>query len=265
MFKELKNSYGNQFQDLFTKLMKKKYGHNYQSTSTNGNIGDLGVDGILNINQIIAFAVYAPEVYTETKAIHKIKSDFNNFIKQRENGYWQYISSYIFVIKRQRIGVTPKVLDLITNLNNNYNFKVGIMTLDDLEEQLIFFDNKPNFQYFKYDVVEIMEYIVRTDFSAQPIDINFPDKLSEIIEKWTKISNTFSKKELEILKNDILKEIYNLSCYLTPKYVHVHHNGYLLFNNDSKEAGDLLRNELRPETLKIRKRITKLLEKIYTY
>lgn len=36
IIEELKNSYGNHFQDLFTKLMKQKYGDRYQATAING-------------------------------------------------------------------------------------------------------------------------------------------------------------------------------------------------------------------------------------
>ena len=128
---ELKNSYGNHFQDLFTKLMKQKYGNRYQATATNGKTGDLKVDGVLDFK--IAYAVYAPEVFTEDKLLKKLDSDFNGFMEIRKNGkYWQQITNYVFIIKNTREGITPKIFDLITNFNQN--FSVKILTMSDLEQ-----------------------------------------------------------------------------------------------------------------------------------
>ena len=39
----------------------------------------------------------------------------------------------------------------------------------------------------------------------------------------------------------------------------------LIFNNDSIEAGNRLRETLRPETFRIRNEIWKLLENLYSY
>lgn len=66
---ELQNSYGNHFQEIFTQLMKEKYSYNYQETSTNGNQGDMKIDGVLNNDT--AFAVYAPETYYDKKLFPK--------------------------------------------------------------------------------------------------------------------------------------------------------------------------------------------------
>lgn len=96
IYDELKMAYGNHFEDLFSKLMKQKYGLRYQAISTSGRNGDMSVDGILDYN--VAFAVYAPEVYREQNAVRKLKSDFNGFMEQRSNGQWGTIKTYCFVI-----------------------------------------------------------------------------------------------------------------------------------------------------------------------
>ena len=53
----------------------------------------------------------------------------------------------------------------------------------------------------------------------------------------------------------------------TVSYTHldVYKRQILMFNNDSIEAGDRLRETLRPETIRIRKKIWKLLEDLYSY
>ena len=73
IYDELKIAYGNHFEDLFSKLMKQKYGLRYQAISTSGRNGDMSVDGVLDYS--VAFAVYAPEVYKEKNAIWKLRSD----------------------------------------------------------------------------------------------------------------------------------------------------------------------------------------------
>ena len=129
IYEELKVAHGEHFQDLFSKLMKEKHGIQYQPTSTYGNVGDMSVDGVLNFNT--AFAVYAPETYNDSKAIEKLKADFNGFIKHRNNGHWSGIQLYYFVIKRERTGITSTIINLIYEFRNV--FPVEIMTMDDLK------------------------------------------------------------------------------------------------------------------------------------
>lgn len=261
---ELQNSYGNHFQDIFTQLMKEKYSYNYQETSTNGNIGDMKVDGILNNDT--AFAVYAPETYNDKKTISKMKLDFNGFLKNRMKGNWQSIEKYIFVIKRDRKGATPTVLDLVTEFNKT--FPVDIFTMDDLEMLtktiLPFSSDGILLNEFKVDITDIMEYIIDTDFAAEPFRISLADEIEANMNKWLKKKNTFKNNSIEELKKEILKTLNGLYSYLTPDYFHAISNGhYLIFNNDSWEVGERLRNELQPQTYKIRKETQELLDKLY--
>lgn len=262
---EMKSAYGNHFQDLFSKLMKEKYGMQYKPTSTNGNIGDLCVDGVLNYNT--AFAVYAPETYNDSKTIEKLKADFNGFLSQRKNGYWNDIETYIFVIKRERTGITSTVLNLISEFR--HIFSVDLMTLDDLEmldnQYLPFSENGKLLEEFKSDVTSIMEYIIETDFSAEPFSINLSDNIElGIVAKWKKKKYVFKEEKCENLKIRILESLCELCSYLTPIYVHALPDGRLLFNNDSWEAGERLRNELQPNIYRIRCNIRDLLEELYS-
>ena len=89
--------------------------------------------------------------------------------------------------------------------------------------------------------------------------------VSFVLEKWKKKKYSFKQQNLEILKNEICMTLAELAQYFSPVYVHNIGNGILMFNNDSIEAGDRLRETLRPETIRIRKKIWKLLEDLYSY
>ena len=265
IYDELKMAYGNHFEDLFSKLMKQKYGLRYQAISTYGRDGDMSVDGMLDYN--IAFAVYAPEVYKEQNAMRKIRSDFDGFMKQRRNGQWGDIQIYCFVIKRERMGITPSVGNLLSSFNKD--FPVRVMTMEDLKEMseghLPFSEDGYLLEEFKTDVTSLMEYIKDIDFSGEPFDIKLVEGVSFVLEKWKKKKYSFKQQNLEILKNEICMTLAELAQYFSPVYVHNIGNGILMFNNDSIEAGDRLRETLRPETIRIRKKIWKLLEDLYSY
>lgn len=266
IYDELKSAYGNYFQDLFSKLMKEKYGMRYKSTSTYGNIGDMGVDGVLDFNT--AFAVYAPEIYNDKKTIEKINKDFENFLNQREKGQWKYIQKYIFVIKRERNGVTSTVLNQISEFK--HTFPVDIMTLDDLllfeKQYLPFSEDGKLLEEFKEDVTSIMEYIIDTDFAAEPFKMSFPDDIKSFLKKWKQKKYIFKKKELKILKKQIFEALYKLYSYLAPGYVHAISEERLLFSNTSEEEHERFVNVFCPDTLRIRKDIYiyNLLEKLYS-
>ncbi len=265
IYNELKMVYGNHFQDLFSKLMKEKFGLRYQPISTYGNIGDKCVDGILDFNT--AFAVYAPETYKDSNAIAKLKSDFYGFIEHRKNGHWKEIQKYIFVVKRERIGVTPTVMNLISEFRNV--FPVEIMTMDDLkiieEGYLPFSEDGRLLLELKKDITDIMEYIIKTDFAAEPFYLSLSDDINNILEKWSKKRYSFKEERMEELRNRILNTLVELCKYMTPLYVHALPNGFLLFNNDSWEAGERLRNELQPQTNRIRCEIGDLLNDLYNF
>ena len=239
IIEELKNSYGNHFQDLFTKLMKQKYGNRYQATATNGKIGDLKVDGILDFK--IAYAVYAPEVFTEDKLLKKLDSDFHGFIEIRKNSkYWQQITNYIFIIKNIREGITPKIFDLITNFNQD--FPVEILTMSDLEQlcngYLPFSKDGVLLNEFKSDSVKILEYILKKDFIAEPFYLEIFDKIEILKEKWSSKTKLFSDENIEAIKISIFNELTNLWNTLIEHGFHLlSDNERCLIDNDTEEKG----------------------------
>lgn len=265
IYKKLKKAYGNHFQDLFSQLMKEKHGMGYQSTSTYGNKGDMSVDGVLDSS--IAFAVYAPETYNDSKAMEKLRSDFNGFIAQRANGNWQGIQKYIFVIKRKRKGITPSVMNLIAEFGQR--FPVGIVTMDDLKKWadgfLPFSEDGRRLVEFKKDVTEIMEYIIKTDFAAEPFCDSLPNNIMNILEKWNKKRYSFNAENLENLRERILSTLRELCSYLDYPYVRALSDGRLLFDNTSYEAGERLREDMQPNVCRIRCSVQALLDELYPY
>ncbi|MDY5305546.1 hypothetical protein [Fusobacterium gastrosuis] len=263
---ELKESYGNHFQNLFTKLMKQKYANGYQSTASNGAIGDLKVDGILDCNT--AFAIYAPEVFEETKLVNKMKSDFSGFMNARSKGYWQNIEKYIFVIKTYRQGVTPRVLSLITDFNKE--FRVEVLTMDDLEilssSDLPFSKDGKLLNEFKNDMVKILEYIIKRDFLAEPFDIYIFDEIDILEEKWSSKTRLFSNIKINEIKIDIFENLINLGNILLNHGVHLLPNSEnLVFRDsgDTPEKGWNLRNVLPNEINKIRINVRDLLDELW--
>ena len=264
-FKDFLESSGTHFEGLFSKLMKSKYGSRYVEISTNGRDGDFKVDGILE--NTTAFAVYAPESYNDKAAQTKLKSDFNGFIMHKNNGNWSQISKYIFVVKRERSGVTPKIMNLISEFNKF--FPVEIWTLQDIESMIlghkIFSNDGILFENFKNEVYEILEYIINTDFASQPFRITLADEIQEsILDKWCKPRFAFETLKIDQLKNDILNALHELCGYLTIEYMHLVSNDMILFNNSSHEEGEKLRNDLQPNSLRIRKRIGELYNELYS-
>jgi hypothetical protein len=120
LYKHLKELDGLAFQHKFTEIMKKIHGENFQDTQIYR--GDKKVDGVLDGNT--AFAVHAPEV------------DYEGFMEYREKNQWTGISSWIFVIKSKRKGVTANVLDFITEKNGVNGVLTGIMTLTDIKNKV---------------------------------------------------------------------------------------------------------------------------------
>ncbi|MFF2484741.1 hypothetical protein [Paenibacillus sp. NPDC058071] len=132
MYKRLKKSDKNHFEDIFSNIMKRINGPNFHQTQTNP--GDKKVDGVLNGDTV--FAVYAPETYKDKEALKKVKSDYEGFIKNRNDGYWSGIKKWIFVIKSPRKGATAPIQSYILNLNGKEEIETGIWTLEDIKKMI---------------------------------------------------------------------------------------------------------------------------------
>ncbi|MEK4671103.1 HNH endonuclease [Niallia sp. FSL R7-0271] len=133
----------------------------------------------------------------------------------------------------------------------------GFMNIDTLNDS----DNE-KFQIFKEDVIDIIEGIIDTDFAAQPFSLELTNELSLIVEKWKKRKNSFDNKIIENIKNDIVHQLQCLSRYfILNDYFHLISGDRLIFNNYPLEKLE----ELRSDTLDIRRSLNNLLEKIDMY
>lgn len=261
LYEELVNSSGNQFQDVFTKLMKSIYGNRYHSTTTYGNVGDMGVDGVLD--KVVAYAVYAPEVYTDEKALLKINEDFSKFLSHYQSGMWSEIKQYVFVVKYIRKGVTPRVINLVSSLNAQ--FPTEILTLDDLkimsEGYMPFTEDGMKFEEFKKDFSDIGEYAVNTDFTGEPIRITYPEEIDSFVKKWNGVNYIFESAHYEELKQKAVLLLNDLLNYLSDEYVQFATGGeYLIFRSDNRDA---IVEYMRPNTTRIRTELANIINEIY--
>ena len=118
---------------------------------------------------------------------------------------------------------------------------------------------------FKSDYSSIIEYCINRDFSAELVDINLSDKIAYLYnDKWRFRSRDFADISLRKLKNNILTALNELTAYLSDRYLRLHEgSGQLIFRNQSWEEGERLREELRPNTIKIREKLRDLYLELY--
>lgn len=118
---------------------------------------------------------------------------------------------------------------------------------------------------FKFDYTSIIEYCINTDFSVELVDINLSEKIASLYnDKWRFRSRDFADVPLRKLKNNILIVLNELTAYLSERYLRLHEgSGQLIFRNQSWEEGDRLREELRPNTIRIREKLRDLYLELY--
>lgn len=145
----VRESKGQQYQDLFTKIMGYA-DSSFHPVKASGNIGDRGNDGWCEDTGKY-YQVYAPEDLSKknNNAIKKMKEDFEKITK-----YWNKISpvkEYIFVVNDKFDGVSPQLCTEINKLKEEYNNslqeeknklqKVSIFLANDLRN-LLFSQNQ---------------------------------------------------------------------------------------------------------------------------
>ena len=127
--------------------------------------------------------------------------------------------------------------------------------------------DKSLLQEFKNDYTVILEYCIRTDFTSELVDINLNDKIYYLcIEKWSKKKYVFQNTNLEELKNEILESLDELREYVSTEFLRLHEpSGKLIFRNGSLDEGCNLRDVFRPNSLRIREELAKLLNRLYSF
>ncbi|MGL5651785.1 MAG: ABC-three component system protein [Paraclostridium sp.] len=116
-------STGNEFESLFYQVMKK-YDRNFIEIKPQGNLGDKKCDGYIKSKGVF-FQVYGPEdasnADTQRYAISKLKKDFEGLYAHTQNGTYELIQEFYFVINTKGTqGIYPDLSDKLTDLSNSY-------------------------------------------------------------------------------------------------------------------------------------------------
>lgn len=117
---------------------------------------------------------------------------------------------------------------------------------------------------FKQDSFEILRYCIDTDISAEPVKITLADEINALLEKWQYDARKISNQEQAQIVAETLKALSEFEGYLSEKYMRYNSNcEALIFRNGSAEEGERLRNELHPESLRIRKALAALFKRMW--
>ncbi|WP_394884015.1 hypothetical protein [Clostridium butyricum] len=120
----LLKSYGNMFQEHFYNLMSCK-NSNFTRIEVQGSIGDRGCDGYLQTEGVF-FQVYGPKetIVTDSSiqryVISKAEGDFLKLLSHINDGYWEPINQYTFVLNNYR-GLFPDLSEKLKELNAKYS------------------------------------------------------------------------------------------------------------------------------------------------
>ncbi|WP_244832990.1 ABC-three component system protein [Clostridium sp. BJN0001] len=127
----LLKSYGNMFQEHFYNVMNF-YNPNFTKIEIQGAVGDRGCDGYLRTEGIF-YQVYGPKETVTTDSniqkyvINKAEGDFIKLRDNINNGYWEPIKQYTFVLNNYR-GIFPDLSEKLKELNVKYSpIKFDIM------------------------------------------------------------------------------------------------------------------------------------------
>lgn len=120
---------------------------------------------------------------------------------------------------------------------------------------------------FKSDYDDILLECIKTDFTAPWVRIELHDDIeNRYQQKWDVQSLKFKNKALRSIVFATLESLSNLTIYLTDKYmraVNTPQGFVLIARNESWEEGNQLRDELRPETMKIRFKLRDLYRELH--
>lgn len=126
-------SYGNQFQENFEKLMFKYY-PNFKKVQAYGNSGDKGNDGFLQDDGIF-FQVYGPISMSssiEKNILQKIQKDIEKLVNASKEKFWENVVEWIFVYNDFGKGITPKISQKLNEMSEKYGIKCHSWGINDL-------------------------------------------------------------------------------------------------------------------------------------
>ncbi len=190
---EVRKSDGNDFENLFTKLMHAK-DNSFHQVKPQGPIGDKKNDGFV-ADKGEFYQVYAPEDLpsNDAKALAKLNEDFTGLVN-----YWPQkgfvIKKFRYVVNDKYKGIGPITYAGIQQLKTkNPSIDIGLLTSDDLTDmfrslsdgdKIDILGPNPELTQEFYDAQvmhDIVEYIMNSKLDplkAQiPNDVDFQKKL----------------------------------------------------------------------------------------
>lgn len=129
----------------------------------------------------------------------------------------------------------------------------------------IMFDNEKISAYdatllekFKKDYKSILKYCIRIDPTSEPFDISCIDMIeANYNERWQFDCLDFNSEKVRKIVYHTLSNLNEYLRYLSDEYMRplLSCPGFLIFKNQSAEEGEKLWEELRPNSLRIRKEL----------
>ena len=120
------------------------------------------------------------------------------------------------------------------------------------------------FEEFKTDSEDLLRYCIEKDVSGEPIRLSLPDEISELITKWKYDLRKIYDSEKRGIIVSTIKTLSAYSIFLSTKYLRLNENcGMLVFRNSTPEEGLQLTEDLRPNSLKLRKKLKELYTKLW--
>lgn len=188
---KLLKSYGNEFQDIFFRIMKSKH-KNFRDVKPQGSLGDKKCDGYI-YGEGIFYQVYGPEdsssTETQKNAINKLRGDFIGLKSHTESGFFEEIKEYYFVINTKNSkGLYLMLCEELDKLAEEFpDIEFGCLDTDRLIEFfmdlndtskrriLSYFIPPITFESAKFSVLDnIVEYL-----SENVNRLNFDEKLAD--------------------------------------------------------------------------------------
>lgn len=109
---------------------------------------------------------------------------------------------------------------------------------------------------FKKEYDKILQYCIITDPTGQAFYLEYTESIAEKFKYWQFQCLHFDSAEIRKIVTHTLTNLNEYLYYLSDKYMRlVPDKKYLLFRNQSPEEGRILDEELRPNSLRLRKEL----------
>ena len=190
---EVQKSDGNNFENLFTRVMQAK-DHSFRQVKPQGQLGDKKNDGFI-ADKGEFYQVYAPEDLSanDTKALEKLNEDFKGLID-----YWPQhgftVKKFRYVVNDKYKNVGPGVYAGVQSLKTaNPSIDIGLLTSVDLtnifkslsdDDKIDVLGPNPELTQDFYDAKvmhDIVEYVMNSKLDPLmvqiPNDVDFQKKL----------------------------------------------------------------------------------------